>query len=112
MFREELGRHAWTVLHSSAFHGDRQSVVKVLDHYPCAVCKKSISKFRTLSYFQQVPESKDALKDWVFHLHNSVSLKLGKPLFDMKAPRLLEQSAQAELELSKAFLRKNGVTEL
>ena len=103
--REELGRHAWQVLHYEAARGNHKRVDEILRRYPCQVCRQHVETTRhTIPFFEQVPRY--GLAQWVYLLHNRVNLDLKKKLlpwddFDPKAYQTKPNESISYLEGKK-----------
>jgi len=91
MDREELGAHAWPVLHTMAAHypkkpsaedkANAESFVKAFSWlYPCGDCAEAFRE----SIQKSPPRlgSREEFSVWMCQQHNEVSEKLGKPKFD------------------------------
>ncbi|KAL8844569.1 MAG: hypothetical protein Q9176_001081 [Flavoplaca citrina] len=89
---EELGRGAWTLLHSiSASYPSRASPTQQSEMrqflglfgklYPCWVCAEDFQEWMKKGNEPRV-ESRDGLGRWMCEAHNEVNRKLGKQEFD------------------------------
>lgn len=91
VFREELGRSTWVLLHTmAAYLPDRlnaaeqaqliQFIHALAVFYPCKECA---AHFRTLlKVFPPVVRSQMEFSGWLCRVHNEVNRSLGKPEFD------------------------------
>jgi len=88
---EELGRCAWTWLHTVAAHYkddpslDEQKGMANLIHnfarfYPCAECASNLKT--EMSETPPVVDTRRSLEKWLCKLHNRVNKRLNKPAFD------------------------------
>lgn len=89
--KEELGRRAWTLLHTMASNFPDKPTIEqsekaekfielVGDLYPCSECA---DHFREL--IEKHPprtESRKEFSQWMCEAHNIVNERLGKPTFD------------------------------
>ncbi|SCZ87757.1 BZ3500_MvSof-1268-A1-R1_Chr2-3g05225 [Microbotryum saponariae] len=91
---EQLGRHTWTFLHTTASYfppapsaHQRTSMLSLLNAlptlYPCGMCADELGK-----YIQQHPPEqavnggRTSLELWLCQVHNEVNQRLGKTPFD------------------------------
>ncbi|KAL8645692.1 MAG: hypothetical protein Q9226_007186 [Calogaya cf. arnoldii] len=90
---EELGRGAWTLLHSiSASYPPRASPTQQSEMrqflglfgklYPCWVCAEDFQEWMKKKGNEPRVESRDGLGRWMCEAHNEVNRKLGKQEFD------------------------------
>lgn len=90
---EELGRGAWTLLHSiSASYPPRASPTQQSEMrqflglfgklYPCWVCAEDFQDWMNKKGNEPRVESRDRLGKWMCEAHNEVNRKLGKQEFD------------------------------
>lgn len=90
---EELGRGAWTLLHSmSASYPPRASPTQQSEMrqflglfgklYPCWVCAEDFQDWMSKKGNEPRVESRDRLGEWMCEAHNEVNRKLGKQEFD------------------------------
>jgi mitochondrial FAD-linked sulfhydryl oxidase len=88
---EELGRAAWTWLHStiSAYPdtpdiADQKAMAHLISYfarfYPCTVCRDNLKK--DLDESHPPVGNRSSLEAWLCRLHNKVNQRLGKPAFD------------------------------
>ncbi|TIC25780.1 FAD-dependent thiol oxidase [Wallemia mellicola] len=88
---DELGRHTWTFLHTSAAYYPpaasesqqnqmRNLINLVGTFYPCGDCAGHLRKY-VKQYPPQV-HSRSALELWLCQMHNEVNVRLGKDEFD------------------------------
>lgn len=88
---EELGRSAWTWLHSMAGNypdepclDDQKAMNQLIHHfarfYPCQECR--VHLLQELRTFPAVTNSRRALEHWLCRLHNKVNKRLNKQTFD------------------------------
>ena len=88
---EELGRSAWTWLHSMAGNypdnpslDDQKAMNQLIHHfarfYPCSECKAHL--LQDLKTFPAVTDSRRTLEHWLCRLHNNVNKRLNKDPFD------------------------------
>ncbi|KAL8675372.1 MAG: hypothetical protein Q9168_000203 [Polycauliona sp. 1 TL-2023] len=90
---EELGRGAWSLLHSiSASYPRRASATQQSEMrqflglfgklYPCWVCAEDFQEWMLKKGNEPHVESRDGLGRWMCEAHNEVNRKLGKQEFD------------------------------
>ena len=88
---EELGRCAWTWLHSVAAHyadeptlDDQKGMANLMFNfarfYPCLECAQNLK--RELRDLPPRVENRRTLEGWLCKLHNRVNERLNKPAFD------------------------------
>ncbi|CAH0398567.1 unnamed protein product [Chilo suppressalis] len=89
--KDELGRSTWGFLHSMAsYYPDKPTRREAEDmskffnifskFYPCEPCALDFQE--DIKKNPPRTDSKDHLAKWLCERHNTVNLKLGKPLFD------------------------------
>mmetsp|Transcript_15548 Transcript_15548/g.27323 ORF Transcript_15548/g.27323 Transcript_15548/m.27323 type:complete len:176 (+) Transcript_15548:38-565(+) len=94
--KEELGRSAWTFLHSLASNyppnpspeiQEKTSRFMYLfaDLYPCEPC--AIGFQEILKESPPQTQTHDRFEDWMCHVHNQVNIQIGKPTFDCNQVR-------------------------
>ena len=88
---EELGRCAWTWLHTVAAHyadrpslDDQKGMANLIHNfarfYPCAECASNLKL--ELGESPPVVKTRRDLERWLCKLHNRVNRRLDKPAFD------------------------------
>lgn len=96
--REQLGRGAWALLHTTAAYfpstpsaADRDAaralVLGLTALYPCTHCRDDFRESVAAAPVQC--ESREALQRWACERHNEVNAKLGKPAFSCEPSALL-----------------------
>ena len=80
--KTELGRSTWHLLHEIAKHADPEyspafmNLIKILSVlYPCAECRDHISNYISNRRIEMTEK-------WVCQFHNSVNVRLGKPVYE------------------------------
>ncbi|GME96781.1 unnamed protein product [[Candida] boidinii] len=88
---EELGRASWTLLHTiAASYPENPSLEQQLEMkvfinifskiYPCWFCAGDFQKFIKID--EPKVRTQEDFGRWLCNAHNSVNVKLGKPVFD------------------------------
>lgn len=91
--KQEIGRHAWAVLHSVAAsfpalpnEEDKKNVENFINglahNFPCKICGKHFIKM--LNEYPIKDNSREELVYYLCDIHNKVNRFLKKPIFDCK----------------------------
>ncbi len=83
--KEELGRSTWKLLHSIVDNVEYSKEKEILfqnlilsleELYPCSECREHIKEMKL--YQQEI----EMTPKWLCNFHNSVNVKLNKPIFN------------------------------